>query len=147
MDKRLIKRYANRKLYDTATKSYVTLDDVAEYIRQESAVEIIDNETGKDLTNQVLAQIIFEEGKKGNNTIPSDVLHEMIRWGSTVIDQGVDQVVKGVDRLVQDSLSRWISPSKQQEIEELEVKVKALETMIEELSEQFENQTNTLTEN
>jgi len=138
MEKRLIKRYANRKLYDTETKSYVSLDDVAEYIRQESAVEIIDNETGKDLTNQVLAQIIFEEGKKGNNTIPSDVLHEIIRWGSKVIDQGVDQVVQGVDRLVQDSLSRWISPSKHNEIEELEAKVKALETMIEELSEQIE---------
>jgi polyhydroxyalkanoate synthesis repressor PhaR len=142
MKKRLIKRYSNRKLYDTETKSYISLNDIAEFIREELAVEILDNETGKDLTNQVLTQIIFEEGKKGNSTIPSDVLHEMIRWGGRVIDQGVEQVVNGVDRLVHDSLRKWISPAKSAEIEQLQQKVSYLESLIENLTQDIENQTN-----
>jgi polyhydroxyalkanoate synthesis repressor PhaR len=140
MKKRLIKRYPNRKLYDTETKAYISLNDVADFIRQEFAIEVLDTETGKDLTNQVLTQVIFEEGKKGNSTIPSDVLHEMIRWGGRVIDQGVEQVVNGVDRLVQDSLSKWISPTKREEIEQLQAKVTYLEQLIEQLTEHIENQ-------
>lgn len=142
MKKRLIKRYPNRKLYDTETKAYISLNDVADFIRQEFAVEVVDNETGKDLTNQVLTQVIFEEGKKGNSTIPSDVLHDMIRWGGRVIDQGVEQVVIGVDRLVQDSLSKWISPTKKEEIEQLQAKVNYLEELIEQLTNHIDNQTN-----
>ena len=62
---RVIKRYANRKLYDTRDSRYVTLQQIAEYVRSGEDVQIIDNTTKEDLTNVTLAQIIYEEEKKG----------------------------------------------------------------------------------
>lgn len=61
---RLIKRYANRKLYDTRDSRYVTLLQIAEYVRQGEDVSIIDNTTKEDLTNVTLAQIVYEEERK-----------------------------------------------------------------------------------
>ncbi|MFK7986921.1 MAG: polyhydroxyalkanoate synthesis regulator DNA-binding domain-containing protein [Sandaracinaceae bacterium] len=61
---RLIKRYANRKLYDTRDSRYVTLQQIAAYVREGQDVAIIDNTTKEDLTNVTLAQIIYEEEKK-----------------------------------------------------------------------------------
>ncbi|MGF1467499.1 MAG: polyhydroxyalkanoate synthesis regulator DNA-binding domain-containing protein [Sandaracinaceae bacterium] len=62
---RLVKRYANRKLYDTRESRYVTLQQIAEYVRDGEDVRIIDNRTKDDLTNVTLAQIIYEEEKRG----------------------------------------------------------------------------------
>jgi polyhydroxyalkanoate synthesis repressor PhaR len=62
--RRLVKRYANRKLYDTRDSRYVTLQQIAEYVRAGEDVRIIDNTTKEDLTNVTLAQIIYEEEKK-----------------------------------------------------------------------------------
>jgi len=62
---RLVKRYRNRKLYDTRDSRYVTLQRIAEYVRTGEDVQIIDNKTKEDLTNVTLAQIIYEEEKKG----------------------------------------------------------------------------------
>lgn len=62
---RAIKRYANRKLYDTRESRYVTLQQIAKYVRDGEEVLIIDNTTKEDLTNVTLAQIIYEEEKKG----------------------------------------------------------------------------------
>lgn len=139
MKTRLIKRYPNRKLYDTLSKKYISLDDIAAWIRLNEQVEIIDNETGAELTNQILTQIIFEEGKKGNSPIPAEVLHDMIRWGNSVLDRGVEQVKKGVDRLVQESLNKWIPKTNKEEIEQLEQKVETLEHLIEQLTNELEN--------
>ena len=61
---RIIKRYANRKLYDTEHSRYVTLDQISEMIRNGDDVKIVDNKTKEDLTSVTLAQIIFEEEKK-----------------------------------------------------------------------------------
>jgi polyhydroxyalkanoate synthesis repressor PhaR len=66
-DRRLVKRYANRKLYDTRDSRYVTLQQIAEYVRAGEDVHIIDNTTKEDLTNVTLAQIIYEEEKKGDD--------------------------------------------------------------------------------
>jgi len=63
---RLIKRYANRKLYDTRDSRYVTLQQIADYVRAGQEVTIIDNKSKEDLTNVTLAQIIYEEEKKGD---------------------------------------------------------------------------------
>jgi len=63
---RLIKRYANRKLYDTRDSRYVTLQQIADYVREGQEVTIIDNKSKEDLTNVTLAQIIYEEEKKGD---------------------------------------------------------------------------------
>jgi polyhydroxyalkanoate synthesis repressor PhaR len=75
---KVIKRYTNRKLYDTVESRYVTLDEIAEMIKQGAEVKIVDNRSKDDLTSVTLAQIIFEEEKK-KNQMPLSVLREIIR--------------------------------------------------------------------
>jgi polyhydroxyalkanoate synthesis repressor PhaR len=75
---KVIKRYTNRKLYDTVESRYVTLDEIAEMIKQGVEVRIVDNRSKEDLTSVTLAQIIFEEEKK-KNRMPLIVLREIIR--------------------------------------------------------------------
>jgi polyhydroxyalkanoate synthesis repressor PhaR len=75
---KVIKRYTNRKLYDTVESRYVTLDEIAAMIKEGVEVRIIDNRTKEDLTSVTLAQIIFEEEKK-KNQMPLAVLREIIR--------------------------------------------------------------------
>ncbi|MGQ0505379.1 MAG: polyhydroxyalkanoate synthesis regulator DNA-binding domain-containing protein [Myxococcaceae bacterium] len=75
---KVIKRYTNRKLYDTVESRYVTLDEIAEMVKQGVEVQIVDNRTKDDLTSVTLAQIIFEEEKK-KNRMPLTVLREIIR--------------------------------------------------------------------
>jgi len=75
---KVIKRYTNRKLYDTVESRYVTLDEIALMIKEGVEVQIVDNRTKEDLTSVTLAQIIFEEEKK-RNRMPLTVLREIIR--------------------------------------------------------------------
>ncbi len=75
---KLIKRYTNRKLYDTVESRYVTLEEIGEMIKQGLEVRIIDNRSKEDLTSVTLAQIIFEEEKK-KSRMPLGMLREIIR--------------------------------------------------------------------
>jgi polyhydroxyalkanoate synthesis repressor PhaR len=75
---KVIKRYTNRKLYDTVESRYVTLDEIGAMIKDGVEVQIVDNRTKEDLTSVTLAQIIFEEEKK-RNRMPLTVLREIIR--------------------------------------------------------------------
>lgn len=77
----LIKRYPNRKLYNTEAKRYITLDSIAELIRDGFDVEVRDHETGEDLTGVTLSQIIFEHEKKDNGYLPNLLLANLIRAG------------------------------------------------------------------
>lgn len=80
-----IKRYANRKLYDTEAKRYVTLDDLAAFVRQGEEVQVVDHATGEDLTSQTLFQIIFEEEKKIGGLLPHVFLTRFIRAGGLTL--------------------------------------------------------------
>ncbi len=75
----IIKRYASRKLYDAAAKEYVTLEDIARYIRQGREVQIIDKKTGEDLTRQYLIQIIADFESQGESALPLNVLTDLVR--------------------------------------------------------------------
>ncbi len=75
----LIKRYASRRLYNTETSDYVTLDDIARLIREGRDVQIIDLKTGDDLTRQYLLQIIAEHESRGDNVLPINVLTDLVR--------------------------------------------------------------------
>jgi polyhydroxyalkanoate synthesis repressor PhaR len=77
----VIKRYANRKLYDTESKRYVSLDDLAESIRRGEEVRVVDHVTGEDLTSLTLVQVIFEEEKKIGGLLPQVLLTRLIRTG------------------------------------------------------------------
>jgi polyhydroxyalkanoate synthesis repressor PhaR len=80
-DTRIIKRYANRKLYDTEHSRYVTLDQISEMIRKGDDVKIVDNKTKEDLTTVTLAQIIFEEEKKQRSFLPLGAMRNIIQSG------------------------------------------------------------------
>src|SRR6201993_3446602 len=81
---KVIKRYTNRKLYDTVESRYVTLDEIAQMIKAGAEVKIIDNRSKEDLTSVTLAQIIFEEEKK-RSQMPLGVLREIIRHGGEAV--------------------------------------------------------------
>ncbi len=74
----IIKKYANRRLYDTSTSQYVTLDHLRELVKQGLHFQVIDAKSGEDLTHGVLAQIIFEEESRGANLLPVDFLRQLI---------------------------------------------------------------------
>lgn len=75
----LIKRYASRRLYNTETSDYVTLEDIATFIRDGREVQIIDLKSGDDLTRQYLLQIIAEHESRGESVLPVDVLTDLVR--------------------------------------------------------------------
>ena len=75
----LIKRYASRRLYNTETSDYVTLEDIAGFIREGREVQIVDLKSGDDLTRQYLLQIIAEHESKGESVLPVDVLTDLVR--------------------------------------------------------------------
>jgi polyhydroxyalkanoate synthesis repressor PhaR len=79
----LIKRYASRRLYNTETSDYVTLDDIAGFIRSGRDVQIIDLKSGDDLTRQYLLQIIAEHESRGDNVLPLSVLTDLVRSYAT----------------------------------------------------------------
>jgi polyhydroxyalkanoate synthesis repressor PhaR len=76
----IIKKYANRRLYNTETSSYVTLDHLCEMVKEGTEFEVRDARTGEDITRQVLAQIIFEEENKGQHLLPIQFLRQLIRF-------------------------------------------------------------------
>lgn len=130
--KRTIKRYENRKLYDTKDGCYVSLRGIREMVRNGDEVEVIDNTNGEDITAQTLTQIILEEGKKGNNPFSSQLLHEAIRLGE-VIDEGVERFKDQVDELLPDSINRWWKSQGNNEVNELKERVAHLETLLNDL--------------
>ena len=75
-----IKKYANRRLYNTATSSYVTLDHLATMVKEGQEFLVYDAKTGEDITHSVLTQIIFEEEGKGQNLLPIRFLRQLIRF-------------------------------------------------------------------
>ena len=85
----LIKRYPNRKLYDTEAKQYVTLDDITEMIRDGEDIHVTDHESGDDLTTLTLTQIILEQEKKSTGFLPRTLLTSLIRTGGDTLEQVV----------------------------------------------------------
>src|SRR6201994_2988247 len=76
----IIKKYANRRLYNTQTSSYVTLDHLAAMVKEGTEFEVQDARSGEDITRSVLTQIIFEEEAKGQNLLPIKFLRQLIRF-------------------------------------------------------------------
>lgn len=87
----LIKRYASRRLYNTETSDYVTLDDIAAFIRAGRDVQIVDLKSGDDLTRQYLLQIIADHEGRGENVLPLNVLTDLVRSYTTEVQSMVPQ--------------------------------------------------------
>lgn len=98
-----IKKYANRRLYNTATSSYVTLDHLADMVKHGQEFNVYDAKTGEDITRSVLTQIIFEEeGKGGQQLLPIQFLRQLIRF----YGDSMQALVPGYLNLSMDSFSR-----------------------------------------
>ncbi|WP_420629991.1 polyhydroxyalkanoate synthesis regulator DNA-binding domain-containing protein [Candidatus Leptofilum sp.] len=82
----VIKRYPNRKLYDTDAKKYITLDGIAELIRDGAEVQVVDHTTEEDLTAVTLTQIIFEQEKRNSGFLPKSVLTGLVRAGGDTLN-------------------------------------------------------------
>lgn len=112
---RLIKRYPNRKLYDTEAKEYIKLEGLAELIRDGVEIQVIDNASGDDLTATTLSQIIFDQSKKQSAFLPRSVLAGLIQAGGDSISaiqrhlfpqEFVERVDQEIQRRIQELIKR-----------------------------------------
>jgi polyhydroxyalkanoate synthesis repressor PhaR len=102
-----IKKYANRRLYNTGTSTYVTLEDLADMVKSGEDFTVVDAKTGEDITRSVLTQIIFEQENKGQNLLPITFLRQLIRFYGdsiqnlipTYLDFSIDSLVREQEKL------------------------------------------------
>lgn len=131
---RLIKRYESRKLYDTEESRYVSLDEIAEWVRTGQDIRVVDNASSDDVTAQTLTQIILEEGRNGRSRIPTEVLRDLVRFGERALTSGVDHVQQSMDKMVRASIDR-LGPVRQarEEMTRLRTRLEELEESLVEL--------------
>ena len=111
----VIKKYANRRLYNTSTSTYVTLDDLATMVKGGTDFLVYDAKSGEDITRSVLTQIIFEEENKGTNLLPINFLRQLIRfYGDSMqtfvpgfLEFSLDNLGKEHDKLSAQMLEAW----------------------------------------
>ena len=146
----LIKKYSNRKLYDLNRSRYVTLEEIAEMIRQGRQVKIVDADSQEDLTNVTLVQILLEEEKR-RNLLPVAFLHRLIKYGEMYQDvfrQYLSSSLEGMlsmQREAKKGMEQWtklgglddeMAPSREPAIRENSANVKAeLDSLKEKLTE------------
>lgn len=134
-DPKIIKRYHNRKLYDTVDSCYVTLEDISDMIRQGEDVRIIDNTSKEDLTAMTLAQIIFEEQKKKTTMLPMGAFRQIIQSSGEVLKDIVAREFSHVKEFVDDKVKPTVTniqniPSVQAELESLKKRVMKIEEFL-----------------
>lgn len=101
-NKIVLKKYANRRLYDTRNSAYVTLNEVAEMVKQGHEIQALDAKTKEDVTAFILTQIILEEARKNNALLPVPLLHIVIRYGENVLGEFFE---KHLDQTIQSYLA------------------------------------------
>jgi polyhydroxyalkanoate synthesis repressor PhaR len=104
----LIKRYASRRLYNTETSDYVTLEDIAEFIRDGRDVQIIDLKSGDDLTRQYLLQIVAEHESRGQSVLPNNVLTDLVRSYTTQATSVVPEFLAASFEMLRDGQSKML---------------------------------------
>lgn len=104
----LIKRYASRRLYNTETSDYVTLEDISEFIRDGRDVQIIDLKSGDDLTRQYLLQIIAEHESRGQNMLPIGVLNDLVRSYTTQATSMVPEFLAASFEMLREGQSKMM---------------------------------------
>lgn len=107
-DPLLIKRYASRRLYNTETSDYVTLDDIAGFVREGREVQIIDLKSGDDLTRQYLLQIIAEHESTSESVLPVAVLTDLVRSYTTQAQSVVPQFLAASFEMLRESQSQMM---------------------------------------
>ncbi len=107
----IIKRYRNRKLYNTRTKRYITLEEIKGLIREQEDIQVIENDTGNDITAITLSQIIFDLEKNQTGVLPVDLLFSLIQSGGKRLDEIRRNILTSFsfNRHFEDELHRRIS--------------------------------------
>lgn len=143
---RLIKRYGSRKLYDTEESRYVSLEELASWIRDGQQLQVIDNKSGDDATASVLTQIISEEGRKGTSPFSGGFLHDLIRIGENTLKAGEEAVGKAraeasslMNRSIEKIKSGSPASDMKSEMTKLRARLDALEASLEELDDETES--------
>ena len=93
-EKVVLKKYANRRLYDTEKRAFVSLAQIAELVKQGREIEISDDKTGEDVTAFILTQIVLEEAKKKTLLLPVSLLYLLIRYGDSVLSEFFDNYLE-----------------------------------------------------
>lgn len=104
----LIKRYASRRLYNTETSDYITLDEIAHVIREGREVRIVDLRSGDDLTRQYLLQIIAEHESRGENVLPVDLLTDLVRSYTAQAQSVVPQFLEASFEMLRNGQSQLL---------------------------------------
>jgi len=114
-EKLLLKKYANRRLYDTEKSKYVTLTQLASAIKEGRQVEVVDAKTKEDVTAFILTQIILEEAKNKNALLPASLLHLVIQHGGNILqeffDNHLQQTIKSYlthKKTADEQFSKWL---------------------------------------
>jgi polyhydroxyalkanoate synthesis repressor PhaR len=100
-NKVVVKKYENRRLYDTTNSRYVNLEDVAAMVRQGIDVEVLDAKTGEDLTRLILTQIVVEDAKERESALPLDVLRQLVLASGRASQEALAQYIRSVSDLYQ----------------------------------------------
>lgn len=111
----ILKKYTNRRLYDTEKSVYVTLDDVTETIRGGRPVEVTDAKTGEDVTSSILTQIVLEEARKKKYLLPPPLLYLIIQYGENVLTDFFEKYLEQTIRnyllfrnMADDQFKKWL---------------------------------------
>ncbi len=107
----LIKRYASRRLYNTETSDYGTLEDIGGFIRDGREVQIVDLKSGDDLTRQYLLQIVAEHESRGENVLPLGVLTDLVRSYTTQAQSVVPQFLTASFEMLREGQNRMLEMS------------------------------------
>ncbi|MGD9077393.1 MAG: polyhydroxyalkanoate synthesis regulator DNA-binding domain-containing protein [Desulfobacteraceae bacterium] len=114
-EKVLFKKYANRRLYDTEKSTYVTLNQVADIIKEGRQVEVIDVKTKEDVTAFILTQIVLEESRKKNVLLPVPLLHLIIQYGENVLEEFFEKYLQqtihnylNYKKTVDEQFGKWL---------------------------------------
>ena len=114
----LLKKYNNRRLYDTEKSIYVTLDYVTDVVKQGRKIMVMDAKTGEDVTSAILTQIVLEEARKKKYLIPTPLLYLIIQYGENVLtdffDKYLEQTIKNYlmyRNMADDQFRKWLEYS------------------------------------
>ena len=141
----LIRKYQNRRLYDSTNSRYVNLKQIADLVKEGRRVEVLDASTGEDLTKVILTQIIMEEEKGQRNLLPAAFLHQLIQSGEAAYGELAEKLVSAgltayrtAQEQVESTFLGWFKPWMEshgawptEEVERLKARVAELEAALE----------------
>lgn len=129
----LIKRYSNRKLYNTDSRRYITLDELGNLVKEGEEIQVIDNVSGEDITEKILIQVILANGGETSRVLPRSFLSELIQAGSKPILSFQMAVINYLQKY------QILEIPSRQDIIELAEQIELLEEKIDQLTSRSDN--------